>query len=77
MLISILDRCSEQSNEIEGRIKSGCALKSLEVYVMPDKVKAEIQTIFVEEETKVLKANKGENVRLVLKIPDGYSLRAG
>jgi len=68
--IPILDRSKDQGLMIYGKVESGLAVRGLRVIIMPIRVKGEIIDIIGAEESRLLYANPGENVKIKLKVAE-------
>ncbi|OMJ67690.1 hypothetical protein SteCoe_35078 [Stentor coeruleus] len=75
--IPIIDRVKDQGLTIYGKVESGLAVKGLRVLIMPIKIKGEIIEIIGGEDTKLMYANPGENVKMRLKVPEEIDVQRG
>ncbi|CAG9324085.1 unnamed protein product [Blepharisma stoltei] len=75
--IPILDRSKDQGIIIYGKVESGQVVKGQRVIVMPIRIKGEIVEIIGAEESRLMYANAGENVRIKLKVPEEVEIQRG
>ncbi|CAG9332205.1 unnamed protein product [Blepharisma stoltei] len=75
--IPILDRSKDQGIMIYGKVESGQVVKGLRVIIMPIRIKGEIVEIVGPEESRLMYANAGENVRIKLKVPEEVEIQRG
>ncbi|OMJ80946.1 hypothetical protein SteCoe_18710 [Stentor coeruleus] len=75
--IPIIDRVKDQGLTIYGKVESGLAVKGLRILIMPIKIKGEIVEIIGGEDTKLMYANPGENVKMRIKVPEEVDVQRG
>ena len=73
----IIDRSKDQGLLVFGKVENGQIVKGLRVIIMPIKAKAEIVEIIGGEDTKIMYANPGENVKVKLKVTDEIDVQRG
>ena len=75
--IPIIDRIKDQGLTIYGKVESGLAVKGLRVVIMPSRAKGEIVEIVGGEDTKLLYAHPGENVKMRIKVSEEIDVFRG
>jgi peptide chain release factor subunit 3 len=75
--IPIIDKIKDQGLTIYGKIESGLAVKGLKVILMPIRAKGEIVEIIGGEDTKMLYATPGENIKMRIKVAEEIDVQRG
>lgn len=75
--IPIIDRIKDQVLTVYGKVESGMAVKGLRVIIMPTRAKGEIVEIVGGEDTKLMYANPGENVKMRVKVSEEIDVFRG
>ena len=75
--IPIIDKIKDQGLTVYGKVESGQAIKGLRVIIMPTRAKGEIVEIVGGEDTKLMYANPGENVKMRIKVAEEIDVFRG
>ena len=75
--IPINDKIKDQGLTVYGKVESGQVVKGLRIIIMPTRAKGEIIEIIGGEDTKLMYANPGENVKMRIKVAEEIDVLKG
>ena len=75
--VPIIDKGKDQGVYFLGKVESGLVVKDLKVTIMPVNLKATIQEICGPDDTKLVYAEAGENLKIKLKTQEDIEIQKG